>query len=228
MIFQKPFVFPPKRNLVEKIEVFHILADTYSTALKFIFISDPSNDVAEENFRDIIFEATVASKIYKRFDTSYECWDIFGSRKESRRKKLGYYKIGNIDNPCVVSLAVNPKEYLAMLKNSALNEKHKGNKKGSSGMGFENFSNRIKSLANFDTFEKPPAEYKEVSRFSVHQGEMFKKIVAKIKFSQLNGKRFYFADGIVSLPFDHKNLKEIDDLKQEKGQKIEKILLGRK
>ena len=34
-------------------------------------------------------------------------------------------------------------------------------------MGFENFSNRIKSLVNFDTFEKAPAEYKELSRFSV-------------------------------------------------------------
>ena len=69
--------------------------------------------------------------------------------------------------------------------------------------------------------KKPPAEYKEVSRFSVHQGEMVKKTVVKTKFSQLNDKRFYF-------PFDHKNLKEIDDFKQEKGQKTEKILLGRK
>ena len=31
-------------------------------------------------------------------------------------------------------------------------------------MDFENFTNRIKSLVNFDTFEKPPAEYKQVSR----------------------------------------------------------------
>ena len=228
MIFQKLFVFPPKRNLIEKVEVFHILTDTYSTALKFIFISDPNSDVAEEKFRDIIFEATIASKIYKRFDTSYKFWDIFGSRKESRRKKLGDYKIGNIDNPCVVSLAVNPKEYLAMLKNSSLNKKHKGNKQGSSGMGFENFSNRIKSLANFDTFEKPPAEYKEVSRFSVYQGEMFKKTVAKTKFSQLNDKRFYFPDGIVSLPFDHKNLKEIDDFKQEKRSENRENTSGKK
>ena len=34
-------------------------------------------------------------------------------------------------------------------------------------MEFEDFSNRIESLVNFDTFEKPPPEYKEVSRFSV-------------------------------------------------------------
>ena len=44
----------------------------------------------------------------------------------------------------------------------------------------------------------------------------------KTKFSQLNDKRLYYPDGIVSLPFGHKNLKQIDNFKKEKGQKIEK------
>ena len=51
---------------------------------------------------------------------------------------------------------------------------------------------------------------------------MVKKTVRKTKFSQLNDKRFYFPDGIVSLPYGHQNLKEIDNFKKEKGQKIEK------
>ena len=93
-----------------------------------------------------------------------------GSRKESRRKKIDYYKIETISNPCI--LAVNPKEYQEMLKNLILNKKHKGIKKVSRGMGFENFGERIKSLVNFETFEKPPAEYKEVSRFYIAKGEM--------------------------------------------------------
>ena len=42
-------------------------------------------------------------------------------------------------------------------------------------MEFKNFANRIKSLVNFDTFQKPLAEYKEVSRFTLFQGEMKKK-----------------------------------------------------
>ena len=37
-----------------------------------------------------------------------------------------------------------------------------------------------------------------------------------------NNKRFYFADGVVSLPFGHPNLKQIDEFKKEKGQKLEK------
>ena len=89
-------------------------------------------------------------------------------------------------------------------------------------MEFNNFAGRIKFLVNFDIFQKPPAEYKEVSRFTVFQGEMVKETVQKTKFSQLNDKRFYFPDGIVSLPYGHQNLKEIDDFKKEKGQKIEK------
>ena len=56
---------------------------------------------------------------------------------------------------------------------------NKAIKKGSSGPGFENFSQRIKSLNNFDTFEKPPGDIKETSRFTVKSGEMRKQAVVK-------------------------------------------------
>ena len=105
-----------------------------------------------------------------------------------------------------------------MFKDLALNKKHKGIKKRLSGMGFEHFSGRVKSLVNFETFEKPPAEYKEVLRLSVVQGKMIKKTVVKTK----NNKRFYFPDGIIFLPFGHRNLKQIYNFKKEKVQKIEK------
>ena len=105
-----------------------------------------------------------------------------------------------------------------MFKDLALNKKHKGIKKRLSGMGFENFSGRVKSLVNFEMFEKPPAEYKEVLRLSVVQGKMIKKTVVKTK----NNKRFYFPDGSISLPFGHRNLKQIYNFKKEKVQKIEK------
>ena len=56
---------------------------------------------------------------------------------------------------------------------------NEGNKKGSSRLGFENFFQRIKSLNNFDTFEKPPGDIKETSRFTVKSGEMRKETAAK-------------------------------------------------
>ena len=58
-------------------------------------------------------------------------------------------------------------------------------------MEFSNYANRIKSLVNFDTFEKTPAEYKKVRRFTVKKGDMTETVVNKNKFSQLNNKRFY-------------------------------------
>ena len=109
-----------------------------------------------------------------------------------------------------------------MLKSSHLNRKHKGIKKGSSGIGFENFAQRIKSLVHFETFEQPPLDQKQVSRITVDHGEMVKNTSTKSKFSQLNDRSFFFPDGVVSLPFGHANLKEIDEFKKEKCQKIEK------
>ena len=127
--------------MIEKVYVYHILAGTDSTALQFIFISDPNSNLPEEKYGDVIFEVIITTKIYKRFDSSHKFWDIFGFRKENRRKKLGYYEIENIDNPCLVTIAVNPKEYLEVLKNLKLDKKHKDIKKGSSRMDFENFTN---------------------------------------------------------------------------------------
>ena len=75
-----------KKYLIEKVEILHFLADTDSTALKFIFISDANSGMPEDKVRDIIFEVIIETKIYKRFDMSHEFWDIFGSRKGSRKK----------------------------------------------------------------------------------------------------------------------------------------------
>ena len=52
---------------------------------------------------------------------------------------------------------------------------------------------------------------------------MVRKKVTKSTFSQLNDKRFYFPVGIVSMPFGYKTLKQIDDFKKEKCQKIERF-----
>ena len=123
-------------------------------------------------------------------------------------------------------MAVNPKEYLELFKEINLNKKHKGIKKGSSQLGFENFSQIIKSLVNFDTFEKPPCDTKKVSRLTVLAGEMVKTSAIKTKFSQLNDERFYFPDGIVSLPFHHPVLAEINEFKQKRAKEL-KIFLER-
>ena len=50
----------------------------------------------------------------------------------------------------------------------------------------------------------------------------------KSKFSQLNDKGFYFPNAIISLPFGHQVLNEIDQYKKKQGQRIEKYFLQEK
>ena len=48
--------------------------------------------------------------------------------------------------------------------------------------------------------------------------------IEKSKFAQINGKRYYFSDGIVSLPFSHPYLHEIVQFKRDKKQTIKLFL----
>ena len=74
-------------------------------------------------------------------------------------------------------------------------------------MDYEHYAERIK---NYETFEQPRNEYKKVMRFTVKKGDMVTTSIVKTKFLQLNYKRFYFPNGILSLPFGHPSLKELD------------------
>ena len=94
---------------------------------------------------------------------------------------LTNFETENTDNPCYVTLAVNPKGYFEFFKNYKTNKKHKGIKKGSRGMEFSNYANKLNFLVNFDIYGKPPAQYKEVLRFTVKQGEMIETTVQKTK-----------------------------------------------
>ena len=48
--------------------------------------------------------------------------------------------------------------------------------------------------------------------------------IEKSKFAQINYKRYYFSDGIVSLPFSRPFLLGFVKFKREKKQKIETFL----
>ena len=45
---------------------------------------------------------------------------------------------------------------------------------------------------------------------------------------QLNDKRFYFPNAVISLPFGHQILDEVDQYKKNQGQRIEKYFLKEK
>ena len=169
-----------------------------------------------------MFEIFSSTETRDRFDKSDEFWKRFGVHCPQNQNLLDLYEVEHIDDPCYVTLAGNPKECFEYFKSDNVNKKHKGIKKGSMRMEYENYPKRIKPLFHFKSFKKPKADMKEVVYISAKKGEMTTHKITKTKFSQIKDKIFYFPNGILSLPFGHLFLNELDEYKKNKGQRIEK------
>ena len=154
-----------------------------------------------------------------RLDTSHNFWERYGDRNEKLEKKLGYFSIKNIDDPCIVTVAVNPKEYFEEFESQSVNKKCKGLRKGVSGMELEYYAKRINSIWEIETFGQLPKGKHKQNRFTIRNNSMVLDEIEKSKFVQINDKRYYFSDGIVSLSFSHPFLKEIVDFKRGKKPK---------
>ena len=144
------FPDPLAKKVYEKYQInrilcYHILTDTGSTSLQFVILSDPANDFLKCDVRDIIFEVIVKTRIFKRFDTSHSFWKKFDAQKPKRPKKLGLYEVENIDDPCYVTLAVNPKKYFEFFKDYTSNKKIQSYKKGSERNGFRKLCRKDQS-----------------------------------------------------------------------------------
>ena len=136
---------------IEQINCYQILRVTDSTCIQFIIVSDPASKYPEYSVRDILFENFSKTKIRERFDKSDEFWKRFNVLDPKDQKVLGLYEVEHIDDPCYVALAANPKEYFEYFTSESVNKKHKGIKKGSIGMEYKNYAERIKALLNFET-----------------------------------------------------------------------------
>ena len=93
-------------------------------------------------------------------------------------------------------------------------------------MDFDSYSNRLSDLTEFSNefLSKPnKVEKTEQKRFQVINESMQMKSVSKVQFGQLNDKRFYFSNGIMSLPFGHPYLEELRKEKH-KYRHIHKII----
>ena len=213
------------RHQIERIFVYHILTDTDSTSLQYLVVSSVQSTFTEDEVRNILLEIFSKNEIRDRFDKSDKFWEQFGVWESKNQKVLGLHEVESISDSCLMTLAVNPKEYYEYLKIEDINKKHEGIKKGSAGMDFKNYAERIKPLFDFESYKKPKKDTKAVVRISVKKGEMTTHQLVKSKFSQLNEKRFYFPNAIVSLPFGHSALNELDKYKKNKGQRIEDYFL---
>ena len=76
-------------------------------------------------------------------------------------------------------------------------------------MDFDSYSERLSDLNEFSKeFLKKPVKI-EQKRFQIINESMQMKSVIKVQFGQLNDKRFYFSNGLISLPFGHPYLEEL-------------------
>ena len=150
---------------IEQVLCYLVLTDTDSTSLQFIIVSGLTSSYPECNVRNIFFEIFTYIEIRHRFDKSDKFWRRFDVHCPQNQKVLRLYEVEHINDPCYVTLAVNPKEYLEYFKSETVNKKHKDIKKGTQGMKYENFAERIKPLYDFDSYQPPKADIRKSCAF---------------------------------------------------------------
>ena len=69
------------------------------------------------------------SKIGPRIATNDPFFKQFDCNNPKLNKQVGLYEVESIDNPNVITIAVNPKEYFEVFRNKNFNKQHKGVKK---------------------------------------------------------------------------------------------------
>ena len=114
---------------IEKCYVYQCLTDTDSTSINFIFICDFGCIVDEKNARKIIFEVMITSKILKRLDLSDEFWAQFDVQDKKLKKQVDLFEAESINIPNVITISINPKEYLEEFEDLSINKKQKVLKK---------------------------------------------------------------------------------------------------
>ena len=170
------------------------------------------------------------SKIFNRLDRSDKYFEQFNARDVTLKKKVGYFEIEQIDKDNIITTALNPKEYYERFIDSSFNKKHKGLSKSVRGMDFDSYSSRLSDLTEyFDNFIIKPNQVKRIEqkRFQIKDESMQMTTIHKVQFGQLNDKRFYFSNGITSLPFGHPHLEKVRKQKN-KFRNIHKIIQYKK
>ena len=205
------FMFPNEKTKsiyekynIEKCYVYQFLTDTDSTSINFIFICNLGCVVNEVKARKIIFEVMITSKILERLDLSDDLWAQFNVQNKKLKKQVGLFETESINISNIITISINPKEYLEEFEDQSINKKHKGIKKGTPGMDFCAYFSKLSDITDY--FESHLNQNKtkiKQKRFQIINDAMQMNTVNKIQFGQLNDKRFYFPNGIVSLPFGH-------------------------
>ena len=94
--------------------------------------------------RDIVLKIFLDNKIHHRLDLSREFLSS-AEKSEAVHKQVGLYKFENIEQGIIYVICVNPKEYFELYGiYCETNKKHKGVRKGTNRMDFDNYASCIK------------------------------------------------------------------------------------
>ena len=130
----------------------------------------------------------------------------------------------------IITIALNLKEYYKRFVDTTDNKKHKGLHKSTPGMDVDSYSARLSDLTEYYTefLDKvSPVKRIQQKRFQIVDESMQMKTVSKVQFGQLNDKRFYFSNGITSLPYGQPSLEKVREQKN-KYRTIHKVIQTKK
>ena len=95
------------------------------------------------------------------------------------------------------------------------NKKHKGPRKGTKGMDFDNYASCILPIKEAKEGSRKFTKKQKQTRIQNKKGNMTMVTIDKCEFGQLNYKRYILPGGISSLPYGHKDLKFIENFKDK-------------
>ena len=90
----------------------------------------------------MIFGILRHSKIAERLDSSQKIWKNHDFYKPELQKQVGLYEIESINNPTILTISMNPKEYYEEFRNRTDNKRYKGINKNELGMDFERYGKK--------------------------------------------------------------------------------------
>ena len=199
----------------QKCYLYKNLMNADSTSVFFVFICELGCAVDKRKSRQIIFDVMIKSKIFNRLDLSDDFWDQFGVQNKILKKQVELLEIENTNKTNIIRIAWNPKGYSEKFEDHSDNKKHIGLKKSTAGMDFDSYSGRLSDLNEFSKkYIKKPRKIQQ-KRFQIINNSMQMKGVSKVQFGKWNDERFYFSNGIVSLPYGHPSLENVRKEKQK-------------
>lgn len=86
------------------------------------------------------------SKLKHRLGTSNDFYDKFDCHNPNLEKQVDLCSVESMNNPNIITIAVNSKEYFEFFSDKKFNKKHQGIRKDTKDMIFEAYAEKIMDL----------------------------------------------------------------------------------